>query len=66
MPELPKVNGDYYQLQQVFLNIVTNAKTTLNQRGVTNEAAMNQIYIVGSHHSPRGSARQPQVLLPQN
>jgi signal transduction histidine kinase len=38
---LPKVNADANQLQQVFINLITNAKEALEQKGAAEEKELS-------------------------
>jgi PAS domain S-box-containing protein len=48
---LPKVNADANQLQQVFINLITNAKEALEQKGAAGE---KEISIATSHNQSSG------------
>jgi PAS domain S-box-containing protein len=48
---LPKVNADTNQLQQVFINLITNAKEALEQKGAKEG---KEIFITTSHNQSSG------------
>jgi PAS domain S-box-containing protein len=68
-PDLPKVLADYFQMQQVFLNIILNAETAMfdaNGRGtlkITGEAANNHVSISFADDGPGISKENMRLLF---